>query len=82
MTRDKAIDEAIADVAGQLNLVSDSARLEAELLVARSINMPRSYLFAHPEDILDESALARLETSLERRLGGEPMACQAGCWGV
>ena len=78
MTQDKAIDEAVADAAGQLDRVSDSARLEAELLVARSINMPRSYLFAHPEDTLDESALDRLGESLERRLGGEPMAYITG----
>jgi len=78
MTQDKAIDEAVADAAGQLDMVSDSARLEAELLVARSINMPRSYLFAHPEDTLDESALDRLDASLERRLGGEPMAYITG----
>ena len=78
MTAAKAIDEAVSEATRQLNLVSDSARLEAELLVARSINMPRSYLFAHPDDTLDESALARLEDSLERRIGGEPMAYITG----
>ena len=55
MSDAKAIDEAVRDAASQLAVVSDSARLEAELLVARSINMPRSYLFAHPEDTLDEA---------------------------
>lgn len=78
MTETIAIDAAVADAADQLTSVSESARLEAELLVARCINMPRSYLFAHPEDTLDEYALERLEESLERRLSGEPMAYITG----
>jgi len=36
--------------------------------------MPRSYLFAHPEDVLDNAAFARFDALLQRRLGGEPMA--------
>lgn len=78
MSDEKAIDAAISDAASDLSAVSDSARLEAELLVARSINMPRSYLFAHPEDLLDESALERLDESVERRVSGEPMAYITG----
>ena len=78
MTDEKAIDAAISEATDELSAVSDSARLEAELLVARSINMPRSYLFAHPEDLLDESAIQRLDESVERRVSGEPMAYITG----
>lgn len=78
MTDGKAIDAAISEATNELRAVSDSARLEAELLVARSINMPRSYLFAHPEDLLDESAIERLDESVERRVSGEPMAYITG----
>ncbi|MDH3532353.1 MAG: peptide chain release factor N(5)-glutamine methyltransferase [Gammaproteobacteria bacterium] len=78
MTDVITIDFAVAEAAEQLASVSESARLEAELLVARAIDMPRSYLFAHPEDILDEAAQERLEASLERRLAGEPMAYITG----
>lgn len=78
MTENIAIDTAVADTAGQLRAVSESAHLEAELLVARSINMPRSYLFAHPEDTLDEFAIERLEEAVDRRLNGEPMAYITG----
>lgn len=62
----------------QLEHVSDSARLEAELLLARAIDMPRSFLFAHPEDELDAASLERFEASLGRRLAGEPMAYICG----
>ena len=73
-----SIEKALADAAARLSNVSDSARLDAELLLARSINMPRSYLFAHPEDTLDGGALERLERTLKRRADGEPMAYITG----
>lgn len=62
----------------RLRAISDSARLDAEILVARAIDMPRSYLFAHPDDSMDEFAIARLEASIERRLSGLPMAYITG----
>ena len=73
-----SIEKALSDATARLSGVSESARLDAELLLARSIDMPRSYLFAHPEDVLDEAALGRLDKTLERRMGGEPMAYITG----
>ena len=69
---------ALADASHRLRASSDSARLDAEILLARAINLPRSYLFAHPEDSLDPIALQRLDETIERRLGGMPMAYIAG----
>ena len=68
------LDAAIADAAAQLSRVSESPRLDAEILLCRSIDMPRSYLFAHPEDELDELTAARFGSAVERRKSGEPMA--------
>jgi release factor glutamine methyltransferase len=73
-----SIKDAISDTTSRLGDVSESARLDAEMLIARAIDMPRSYLFAHPEDTLDAAALARLESTIERRLAGEPMAYISG----
>lgn len=73
-----SIEEAIVDATARLREVSESARLDAEILIARAIDMPRSYLFAHPEDTLDPAALERLDQTLERRLAGEPMAYISG----
>jgi release factor glutamine methyltransferase len=70
----RSIAALLSDAVRRLEPVSDSARLDAELLLARAIDMPRSYLIAHPEDTLDAAAIGRLEESLARRLGGEPMA--------
>ena len=72
------ISTILDDAARRLEAVSDSARLDAELLLARAIDMPRSYLFAHPEEELDELAIGRFEEALHRRLAGEPMAYITG----
>lgn len=68
------IDAAIAVATTRLSSVSESPRLDAEILLCRTIDMPRSYLFAHPEDELDDLTAERFAAVLERRLGGEPMA--------
>ena len=68
------LDAAIAIATDRLRDVSESPRLDAEILLGRTINMPRSYLFAHPEDELDELTLERFEDVLGRRAAGMPMA--------
>mgnify|MGYP001827967644 CR=1 FL=1 len=72
------IDALIRDVTTRLEAVSESPRLDAEILLGRAIDMPRSYLFAHPEDEPDEAAIERFEKTVERRLAGEPMAYITG----
>jgi len=78
MSEPVSISSALDDATARLGEVSESARLDAELLLARAIDMPRSFLFAHPEDALDDAALERLERTLQRRLAGEPMAYITG----
>jgi len=73
-----SIEKALSTAADKLREVSDSARLEAELLLARAIDMPRSFLFAHAKDELDVDALQRLDETVARRLAGEPMAYITG----
>jgi release factor glutamine methyltransferase len=73
-----SIAAAIAEATNRLSASSESARLDAEILVARSIGMPRSYLFAHPEDELDEMSLQRLDETLQRRSDGIPLAYITG----
>ncbi len=73
-----SIEKALSAATDELRSVSEAARLEAELLLARAIDMPRSFLFAHPEDELDDEALQRLDETVARRLAGEPMAYITG----
>ncbi|NRB71048.1 MAG: peptide chain release factor N(5)-glutamine methyltransferase [Xanthomonadales bacterium] len=55
-----------------------SPRLEADLLMCQALGVPRSHLFAYPEQMLDQAELKRFGALLERRLQGEPMAYLAG----
>jgi release factor glutamine methyltransferase len=72
------IHTVLEDATRLLEALSDSARLDAELLLARAIDMPRSYLFAHPEEPLDEATVDRVREVLDRRLVGEPIAYITG----
>ena len=69
---------ALADAVERLATVSESPRLDAELLLARALDVPRSYLFAHPEDELDSAAVTRFLTTIERRTEGAPLAYITG----
>ncbi len=72
------LDAAIADATQRLSQISESPRLDAEILLCRTIDMPRSYLFAHPEDELDELTRERFEDVLKKREAGLPMAYITG----
>ncbi len=72
------LDAAIADATERLSETSESPRLDAEILLCRTIDMPRSYLFAHPEDELDDLTQERFEGVLRRRESGVPMAYIVG----
>lgn len=60
--------------AADLQSLSDSARLDVELLLARVLEKDRSYLFTWPEKTLSSEQLAEFEVLFSRRLNGEPIA--------
>ncbi len=68
------IGTALADGTEKLRSVSESPMLDAELLLARAIDVPRSYLIAHPQDTLDPAAVERYFTAIDRRSSGMPIA--------
>ena len=78
MSDNAEIGHLLKRITERLDGVSDSPRLDAELLLARAIDMPRAYLFAHPDDVPDDDAIDRLELTVQRRLAGEPMAYITG----
>jgi release factor glutamine methyltransferase len=63
--------EALADAAGRLAAVSDTARLDAELLMAYALGVERETLLLHR---LDDQVPAGFEPLVERRLAHEPAA--------
>ena len=52
----------------------DEARIEAELLVAHTLEISRAAILAHPEIELSEDQSVRLAGIEARRIGGEPLA--------
>jgi release factor glutamine methyltransferase len=53
---------------------SESARLDAELLLAHAIGADRTAVIAHPEARVGDAAADRLEADIARRERGEPVA--------
>jgi len=68
------IKDLLLGSAGSLGTVSESPRLDAELLLCHIINKPRSHLYAWPEQLLDDIHIRQFEQLLLRRLQGEPIA--------
>lgn len=68
------IGAALANGTERLRDFSDSPMLDAELLLAQAIDVPRSYLIAHPDDTLDPAAVDRFFSAIERRSAGMPLA--------
>ena len=66
--------EAVATAARRLDHVSDTARLDAELLMAHALGISREQLLLHPPAEAPES----FEQLVERRLAGEPVAYIVG----
>jgi len=58
--------------------VSDSPRLDAELLLMFVLKVTRSHLFAHPDRELSNADATRLGMLVERRLNYEPVAYLTG----
>lgn len=59
-------------------LHSDSARLDAEVLLASVLDKPRSHLHAWPERVPLPAARAQFDELLQRRVAGEPVAYLTG----
>ena len=57
-----------------LELGTATARIEVQCLLQAVLKVPRSYLLAHPEQVLNAGQNAAYDTLLQRRLHGEPIA--------
>ena len=69
-----ALQQGIAALAVSADFDQRIARLEAQLLLCRALNRPRSWLVGHDRDALAPEQAAAFAALLEHRLRGEPMA--------
>ena len=72
------IDTALAAATESLRVASESPRLDAELLLAKALDVPRSYLFAHADEEMDPAAAKRFQSAVARRADGIPLAYITG----
>jgi len=64
---------------------SDTPRLDAEILLAHCLAVPRSYLFTYPEQLITDEQYQQFSILLNRRKLGEPIAYITGhkeFWGL
>jgi release factor glutamine methyltransferase len=73
-----SIKSVLRDAAGTLALVSDSAFLDAEVLLCLTLNKPRSHLRAWPDQQLQPEQLTAFQALLEQRQKGMPIAYITG----
>jgi len=62
----------------QLAVISESAQLDIEILLAYAMDKPRSHLRAWPEKLLTKAQLSQFQRLFEQRLQGVPIAYLIG----
>ncbi|ATG77096.1 MULTISPECIES: peptide chain release factor N(5)-glutamine methyltransferase [Pseudoalteromonas] len=70
----QTLEQAIAAGANLLAPSSESAKLDAQVLLLHILQKPRSYLFTWPEHELNAKQQQQFNTFCQRRLNGEPVA--------
>ena len=78
MNGETSIASLLASTTTLLKHHSDSARLDAELLLCHCLKKPRSYLYTWPEQALDARQLSLFNALASRRSQGEPVAYLTG----
>lgn len=73
-----SIKEALALATKQLNPVSDSARLDAELILAHVLQKDRVFLYTQATDVLSPQPLAIYKALIDKRVSGTPIAYLIG----
>ena len=64
----------LLQLASVLDGVSDTPRLDLEVLLCHVLDKPRSYLFTWPEKMLEPKMVEQFNDLLQRRTHGEPIA--------
>lgn len=73
-----SIKSVLRDAADSLALISDSALLDAEVLLCQALNQPRSHLRAWPDKPLQPGQLTAFRALLAQRQQGIPIAYITG----
>lgn len=75
ISTDMTIDRWLRDASAQLKGVGiETARLDAEIILAHTLKKPRTYLHAHPDEIIDDRDEEIANARLDLRLDFTPIA--------
>lgn len=72
------LNDALIGATAQLKQHSPTPALDAQVLLAHSMQQDRTYLIAHAKDVLDGDQLGRFEKLVALRKTGEPVAYITG----
>ena len=73
------VDELLRDAIDRLRVAgSESARLDAEVLLANVLGIDRTGVIAHPEAPVGDGSAVQFEAAIARREAGEPVAYVRG----
>lgn len=72
------IHDLLQSAEARLAATSDSARLDAEVLLAHAVQKPRSFLYAHRDEPVTADTEAAFRSLVMRRSDGEPIAYITG----
>ena len=74
------IEECVRQLAQRLGPLSETASLDAQVLVAHHLGQSRSWSLAHPEALLSPSQYEMIGQAIARLEGGEPLPYVLGHW--
>jgi release factor glutamine methyltransferase len=76
----KNIQQGLEQSTTRIDSLSDSAALDAQVLIAHIVRQPRSWVLAHPATLLTPSQESTLEEALTALADGTPLPYVVGHW--
>jgi release factor glutamine methyltransferase len=76
----QTIGDTIEKIAFRLKKISETPELDSQVLLARLLDQPRSWVLAHPESTMSKDQLVSLEKQIVRLEDKEPLPYVLGAW--
>jgi release factor glutamine methyltransferase len=76
----QTLEETLKGLISRLEKTSETPGLDAQVLLARLLDRPRSWVLAHPEAPMTRSQEIVLQAQVTRLEGGEPLPYILGLW--
>jgi release factor glutamine methyltransferase len=76
----KNVNDWLKHLSREISPLSESANLDAQVLLAHVVERPRSWILAHPEAVLTDDNEDELQKSIDRLKSGVPLPYVLGHW--